>query len=158
MKAAVRLAALVVALGNGYLLLGATPERVAFYPPLELLQGVGVAVFSGLLAAEVALRMARTSLAGPFFHRYAALVITVSLGGSLYGALLALGGIVHDTLLGVGGLLGYSLVASLWGFTWGGVLGLLEGVLLGLPLAWLLGRGGGSPEAQRLERHDVRAG
>jgi hypothetical protein len=58
--------------------------------------------------------------------------------GMLCGVALASRGVLRDEALGVIGTLGFSAVASLWGIVCGGVLGLAEGLVLGLPLAALV--------------------
>ena len=93
----------------------------------------------GLVAAEVAIRRARKPLVGNFLDRYAAVAATVWIGGMLCGVALAWGGVLHDEALGIAGTIGFGAVASLWGVICGGILGLAEGLVVGLPLAAVLG-------------------
>ncbi len=64
---------------------------------------------------------------------------TVWIGGMLCGVALAWGGVLHDEALSIAGTTGFGAVASLWGIFRGGVVGLTEGLILGIPLAALLG-------------------
>lgn len=146
MKYFLRLAAVLVALGNWCALMtGGDLSRLASYGRAELLYFVLVPSALGLAAAEISLRLAAKSLRGSFLDRYAALAATVWIGGMLCGVALASGGVLRDESLGVVGTLGFSAVASLWGIICGGVLGLAEGLVLGLPLAALLGAFGKVP-------------
>lgn len=140
MKYFLRIAAVIVALGNWCALMtGGDLSRLASYGWAELLFFVLAPSVLGLTAAEISLRLAAKALRGSFLDRYAALAATVWIGGMLCGVALASGGVLRDEALGVIGTLGFSAVASLWGIVCGGVLGLAEGLVLGLPLAALLG-------------------
>ncbi len=140
MKYFLRIAAVLVALGNWFALMtGGDLSRLASYGWAELLSFFLVPSVLGLTAAEISLRLAAKALRGGFLDRYAALAATVWIGGMLCGMALASGGVLRDEALGVIGTLGFSAVASLWGIVCGGVLGLAEGLVLGLPLAALLG-------------------
>jgi hypothetical protein len=140
MKHFLRIAAVLVALGNWCALMtGGDLSRLASYAWAELLSFVLVPSVLGLAAAEIALRLAAKALRGSFLDRYAALAATVWIGGMVCGVALASGGVLRDEALGVIGTLGFGTVASLWGIVCGGVLGLAEGLVLGLPLAALVG-------------------
>jgi hypothetical protein len=140
MKYFLRIAAVLVALGNWFALMtGGDLSRLASYGWADLLSFVLVPSVLGLTAAEISLRLAAKALRGSFLDRYAALAATVWIGGMLCGMALASGGVLRDEALGVVGTLGFSAVASLWGIVCGGVLGLVEGLVLGLPLAALVG-------------------
>jgi hypothetical protein len=140
MKYFLRIAAVLVALGNWCALMTSGDlSRLASYDWSELLTFFLVPTVLGLAAAEVALRLARKSLEGGFLDRYAAMAATVWIGGMLCGVALAWGGVIHDEALGMAGTVGFGAVASMWGIFCGGVLGLAEGLILGLPLAAVLG-------------------
>jgi hypothetical protein len=133
-----RISAVVVALGNWFVLMtGGDLYRLASYDWAEWLTFFLVPTVLGLAAAEVALRHATKALRGGFLDRYAAMVATVWIGGMLCGVALASGGVLRDEALGVVGTVGFGAVTSLWGVVCGGVLGLAEGLILGLPLAAL---------------------
>jgi hypothetical protein len=140
MKYFLRIAAVLVALGNWCALMtGGDLSRLTSYGWAELLSFVLVPSVLGLAAAEISLRLAAKALRGSFLERYAALAAKVWIGGMLCGVALASGGVLRDEALGVIGTLGFGTVASLWGIVCGGVLGLAEGLVLGLPLAALVG-------------------
>ena len=139
MNSFLRITAALVAVCNWYVLtVGAFPAVLASYGWPELLTSALVPIVLGLAAAEIAIRLARKGLRGGFLDRYAVMAATVWIGGMLCGVALAWGGVLHDEALGVIGTLGFGAVASLWGIVCGGVLGLAEGLVLGLPLAALL--------------------
>src|SRR3712207_5981038 len=136
MKCFLRIAAVLVALGNWCALVtGGDLSRLVSYGWVELLSFVLVPSVLGLTAGEISLRLAAKALRGSFLDRYAALAATVWIGGMLCGVALASGGVLRDEALGVIGAVGFGAVASLWGIVCGGVLGLAEGLVLGLPLA-----------------------
>jgi hypothetical protein len=140
MKGFLRVAAVLVALINWCALMtGGDLSRLAGYGPSELLSFVLVPGVSGLAAAEVALRLAKKPLEGGFQDRYAATVATVWIGGMLCGLVLASGGVLRDEALGLTGTIGFGAIASLWGIVCGGLVGLIEGLILGLPVATVLG-------------------
>lgn len=140
MKYFLRMAAVLVALGNWFALMtGGDLSRLASYGWAGLLMFFLVPTVLGLAAAEVALRLARKPLEGGFLDRYAAMAATGWIGGMLCGVAFAWGGFLHDEALGIAGTVGFGAVASLWGIFCGGVLGLAEGLVLGLPLAAALG-------------------
>ncbi len=140
MKPFLRIAAVLVALGNwGALMTGGDLSRLAGYGWSELLTSALIPTVLGLAAAEFAIRLARNLLEGGFLDRYAAMATTVWIGGMLYGVALAWGGVLHDEALGIAGTAGFGAVASLWGVLVGEVVGLAEGLVLGLPLAAVLG-------------------
>jgi hypothetical protein len=55
------------------------------------------------------------------------------------GVALASGDVLRDEALGLAGTVGFSAIASLWGIVCGGLVGLIEGLFLGLPVATILG-------------------
>jgi hypothetical protein len=57
----------------------------------------------------------------------------------LCGVALASGGVLRDEAPGVVGTVGFGAVAGMWGIICGGLPGLVEGLILGLPLAAVLG-------------------
>jgi hypothetical protein len=140
MKYFLRIAAVLVALGNWCALMtGGDLSRLANYDRAEWLTFFLLPTALGLASAEVALRHAAKALRGGFLDRYAAMAATVWMGGMLCGVALASGGVLRDEALGIGGTVGFGAVASLWGIVCGGALGLAEGLVLGLPLAAVLG-------------------
>ena len=140
MNSFLRLAAVLVALCNWYALtVGGSPAILASYGWQDLLALLLVPIVLGLVAAEVTIRRARKPLVGNFLDRYAAMAATVWIGGMFCGVALAWGGVLHDEALGLVGTIGFGAVASLWGVICGGVLGIGEGLMLGLPLAVVLG-------------------
>ena len=140
MKHPLRIAAVLVALGNWFVLMtGGDLYRLASYDWAEWLTFFLVPTVLGLAAAEIALRHAADALRGGFRDRYAAVAATVWIGGMFCGIALASGGVLRDEALGVVGTVGFGAVASLWGIVCGGALGLAEGLMLSLPLAAVLG-------------------
>ena len=140
MKHLLRIAAVLVALGNWFVLMtGGDLYRLASYDSGEWLTFFLVPTVLGLAAAEIALRHAADALRGGFLDRYAAVAATVWIGGMFCGVALASGGVLRDEALGIVGTVGFGAVASLWGIVCGGAWGLAEGLVLGLPLAAVLG-------------------
>jgi hypothetical protein len=118
---------------------GGDLSRLANYDRAEWLTFFLLQTALGLASAEVALRHSAKALRGGFLDRYAAMAATVWIGGMLCGVALASGGVIRDEALGMAGTVGFGAVASLWGIICGGLLGLMEGLVLGLPLAALSG-------------------
>lgn len=140
MNTLLRIAAVIVALGNWYALtVGGSSAVLASYDGPELIATLLVPALLGLAAAEITIRLARKALKAGFLDRYAAMVTTVWIGGMICGVALAWGGVLHDEALGIVGTLGFGAVATLWGLICGTFLGLAEGLLLGLPLAAVIG-------------------
>ena len=82
MKYFLRIAAVLVALGNWFALMtGGDLSRLASYGWADLLSFVLVPSVLGLTAAEISLRLAAKALRGSFLDRYAALAATVWIGG-----------------------------------------------------------------------------
>jgi hypothetical protein len=141
MKVFLRSASVFVGLANIYVLMliggGPTiPDRIKVGPMLFLL--LFCAVGGGLLAAEIVLRTGRSALEGEFLPRYAIMMGTMSLGGAVFGALYALGvsfggslSLIEWVFVAFGGMIVGAVV--------GGMLGVVEGLLLALPLAAILG-------------------
>jgi len=96
------------------------------------------AVFAGLLVSSVFLRFARRGLEGSFFARYGVMVLAICLEGAVLSVLLHASIILIDERepmpRGLEILYDIALPAVA-----GGIVGLIEGVYLSLPLAWLLG-------------------
>lgn len=114
---------------------------------LDILFGTSLlAVVAGLVASEVVLRLGRPALGGRFAARYGITLLGMCLGGALLGgSSLALGLLNNQPGIqyGAGGVpllvyaaLAYGLIAAVVG----GVLGALEGLVLGFPLAAILGK------------------
>lgn len=92
MKVFLRVAAVLVAWGNWYVLTtGGDPaelvEVVQAQGWSKLLQGLCFMAATGLLSAEVALRLLRALLEGGFFARYGAMAAAMCFGGILSGAI-----------------------------------------------------------------------
>jgi hypothetical protein len=115
-------------------------------PLAALLGAFLLAVAAGLVASEAVLRLGRTALCGGFFARYGITVLGMCLGGAMLGgSSLALGLLTNQPgTQGPGwsiavltyAALAYGLIAAVVG----GALGVLEGLILGLPLAAILGK------------------
>jgi hypothetical protein len=114
--------------------------------PLAVLYALS-AVAAGLLASEIVLRFVRGDLRGDFYARHLTMALAACVGGALLGALLVSVSVLADGAIPVADrLVGASAAAPIAGFA-GGWLGFSEGLLLGLPLAAVLGlfRGEGCP-------------
>jgi hypothetical protein len=149
MKHLLRIAAILVALGNWFVLMtGGDLYHLASYDSGEWLTFFLVPTVLGLAAAEIALRHAADALRGGFLDRYAAVAATVWIGGMFCGVALASGGVLRDEALGIVGAVGFGAVASLWGILCGGALGLAEGLVLALPIAAVLGTASGTSSGE----------
>ena len=145
----VRATAVVVGLANALVIgdplgvVGAPAERQsATFAGFLIL-----AALAGLAASEIALRRGRSALGGGFLARYGVAVLGLCLGGAILGgsswvvtSLLNYapgppGGPESGLLFFAYATFAYGSIAALGG----GVLGLLEGLILGLPLSALLG-------------------
>ena len=105
------------------------------------LLGLSVAVAAGLVAAEVVLRFARRALRGRFFSRYAAMVLGVCLGGALTVLIPALP-IATPVGIADGEPFGNVLLRAVVFTVYGGLAGVIEGLILAFPLAAFLERFG----------------
>ncbi len=137
-----RIVAISVGLANIYIvgLIGgapAIPTNLTSSPAL-LLATVLYAVVAGLVASEVVLRFMRPALRDGFFLRYIVMVLVVSLGGVIFGALVALGALFEGSLEMADRIIVF-VVSGVVGALFGGTLGAVEGLILGLPLAAILG-------------------
>jgi hypothetical protein len=108
-------------------------------------------VLSGLATSQIVLRAFELPGRG-FWHRYSVVAMSVCIGGAIEGGLLACvfsldgtlfpepppGFYAEHPLLLFGGL-GYIMLVGLLGAGIGFVIGLAEGLILGLPLAAMLG-------------------
>lgn len=132
-----------LAVGDPFGAVAAPAER----PTATLIAVLVLSVLAGLAASGVVLKLGRSALDGGFFARYGVTVLGLCLGGAILGG----------SFWVVGSLLNYapgpSQSPESGVFSWctrpwltgrsalvGGVLGLLEGLVLGLPLAAILGR------------------
>ena len=147
MKLFVRVAAVLVALGNWYVpTTDGNPALLLEYGWSKVLQSLLVVAVMGLLVAEILLRTMRPLLEGGFLARYVAMAGAVYVGGMLYGALLPFfavlfSGVSSDTP-GMPDLLERILAglgAGMVGAFVGAGVGVAEGMILGLPLAGILG-------------------
>ena len=146
----VRVVAILVGLGN--MLYIGDPFDVVGAPsgrPTATLIGVLLlSVPVGLVASGIVLRRGRAALAGGFFARYGVAVLGLCLGGAILGGSSSVLTVILNYEPGLPpgpesgiffilyGTLAYGAMAAIVG----GVLGLLEGLVLGLPLAVVLGR------------------
>ena len=110
----------------------------------EALAPVLVAVLSGLATAEILPRVFRRELSSERFgQRYGAVVLGVLVGMALMGGLLAavfaLQALANEPLT-LAVLVASVVSTSFYGVVVGGMLGLVEGVVLAFPLAYILGR------------------
>ena len=105
----------------------------------HVLLGLSVAAAAGLTAAEVILRFARRALRGRFFSRYAAMALGVRLGGALTVPIPAL---LVAVPIGIAGPSGNVLLPVVVFTIYGGLAGMIEGLVLAIPLAGFLGRFG----------------
>ena len=145
-SAFVRTAAVLVGLANlaAYLFVGSSEALIgddagglSAWPFLFLLVLFSVAV--GLLVAEVLLRLPRPGLEGGFFRRYAAMVLGCCLGGTLSVVLLTVTIVLCATLSSQDAIsVPMTLLFGAYFAVYAGLLGLAEGLFLGLPLAGLL--------------------
>ena len=151
-KVLLRVAAVLVAWGNWYVLQTAgDPAEL-----LEIVQESGwsgllvAALFGaalGLLSAEIVLRLLRAFLQGGFFARYFAMAAAMCLGGMLTGAIPTFvpGAFysgspdIYPFVPGVVERIAGGLVVGFIGAWFGGAAGLAEGLILGFPLAGILG-------------------
>ena len=144
----VRASAVLVGLANlaAYLfvsgseaLIGDDAGELMGWPYLSLLVIFAVAV--GLLVAEVLLTIFRTALGGNFLRRYAAAVLGCCVGVVLSVVLLTLIIVVY-ALLTSQEAFSPSRVLLLGAFfaAYASLLGLVEGLFLGLPFAAISGR------------------
>jgi len=139
-KIFLRVAAVLVALGNWYVLTtSGNPAELARYGWSQLLLNLFIVAALGVLIAEALVRLMRPALEGAFFARYVAIVVAVCLGGIVYGAMLAFAGVLSEDSQNVIDLAGGGLVVGFLGAIFGGALGLAEGLVLGLPVAAILG-------------------
>lgn len=141
-----RVAAVLVALGNWYVTTGGKPAVLVEFGWSKALQSLFVAAAVGLLVAEVLIRGMRPLLEGGFLARYIAMAGAVYVGGMAYGALLAFWGgffgVPPDASNGVPDLIDQifgGLVVGAVGALMGALVGVAEGLILGFPLAAVLG-------------------
>ncbi len=124
--------------GSSEALIGDDAGELPAWPYILLLVFFSAAV--GLVVAEVLLRLLRPALEGNFLRRYTATVLSYCIGGTLSVVLLTVTIILYATLTSQDAfsvsttlLLGASFAVYV------GLLSLVEGLVLGLPLAGLLG-------------------
>ncbi|MGH3149049.1 MAG: hypothetical protein ACRDTR_24980 [Rubrobacter sp.] len=148
MAAFVRIAAVLVGLANVSLL------SIAGYGPLENVliwnldpwwpQNVLYvlsAIVAGLLISSIFLRFTGRALQESFFARYGVMVLAICLGGAvLSGFLSIIVAVSFDSPLTIEERLLEALSALPFTIVAGGVLGTAEGMILGFPLAAILGR------------------
>ncbi len=120
-------------------LIGDDAGELPGWPYLLLLVIFAVAV--GLLAAEVLLRLFRPALGGNFVKRYAVAALGCCFGGTLSVVLLALVIFLYAALTSQEAVSpSRTLLLGAFFAVYAGLLGLVEGLFLGLPLAAISGR------------------
>lgn len=102
-------------------------------------------VVAGLLISGAFMRFARSELGGSFFGRYGLMVLAVCLGGAAMGPLLVFATILLGTDVFVPSRPSEFASVALFSIVAGWVIGAVEGVVLGFPLAGLLGMLGDRP-------------
>lgn len=121
-------------------------------PPSLLLLYVLCAVFVGLAISGVLLMLAERDLREGFFARYGLMVLSVCAGGVVLAPFLTTVTFFFDAQAYAPATTSRLLSAILFSALPGGVLGATEGVVLGLPLAALLGLFRGETGAQKVAR------
>ncbi len=101
-------------------------------------------VVSGLASAGIVLKKLEPLVhADGFYDRYAAVLVAVSLGGTLSGGLLAavwhLDGTLATMPTSIYDIMVGTLLVALLGTVFGGGLGVIKGFILSFPLAAILG-------------------
>ena len=141
----VRVSAVLLGAANVFLLAAITlwlaatgAEELEGLNGIHVVLGLFVASAAGLLAAEIILRLVRRALQGRFFSRYAAMVLGICLGGALTVLFPALFVAVPVGLAESESPHGILLPVAMFTL-YGGLGGLIEGSVLALPLAALLG-------------------
>ena len=125
--------------GSSEALIGDDAGELLAWPYLLFLMLFSISV--GLLIAEVLLRLLRPTLEGNFLRRYAAAVLGCCVGGILSVVLLTLIIVMYATLTSQDGVsLPTSLLLGAYFAIYAGLLGLAEGLFLGLPFAAISGR------------------
>lgn len=107
------------------------------WPQTVLYALTGIVV--GLLVSGAFLRFGRSGLRGGFFGRYGLTVMAVCLGCAILGPLLVFSTIVLGTDVYVPSSPSEFASIALFAATVGGAIGAVEGVVLGFPLAGVLG-------------------
>ncbi|HJQ28886.1 MAG TPA: hypothetical protein VJ827_06070 [Rubrobacter sp.] len=97
------------------------------------------AVFVGLLISAVILRFAEGDLQDRFFARYGVIVMAVCVGGAVLAIVLTTVTFLFDPRAYVPSRISEVSYSLAMVAIPGAMLGAVEGVVLALPLAWLLG-------------------
>jgi hypothetical protein len=97
------------------------------------------AVFVGLLISGGILRFAEEDLQSRFFARYGVMVLAICIGGAILAVVLTTVTFMFDDRAYVPGRLSETSYTLALVTVPGAMLGAIEGVVLALPLAWLLG-------------------
>ena len=99
------------------------------------------AIVVGLLTAEILLKSLESALTRNFSTRYAATVLGFCIGGVLSCLLLTILILFYATLTTQAGVsIPRSLILGAYFAVYAGLAGLVEGLLLAIPLAAILGR------------------
>ena len=102
------------------------------------------AVFAGLLVAGGLIGFAEKILRETFFARYGLMVLAICIGGAVLAILLTTVTFLFDDAAYVPRGTSETVYTLLLVTLPGATLGAIEGVILAFPLAWLLGRLGGT--------------
>jgi hypothetical protein len=97
------------------------------------------AVFVGLLISAVILRFAEGDLQDRFFARYGVMVVAICIGGAVLAIVLTTVTFLFDARAYVPSRISEVAYSLAMVSIPGAMLGAVEGVVLALPLAWLLG-------------------
>lgn len=97
------------------------------------------AVFVGLLISAVILRFAEGDLQDRFFARYGVMVMAICVGGTVLAIVLTTVTFLFDPRAYVPSRISEVSYSLAMVAIPGAMLGAVEGVVLALPLAWLLG-------------------
>jgi MFS family permease len=97
------------------------------------------AVFVGLLISAVMLRFAEGDLQDRFFARYGVMVMAICIGGAVLAIVLTTVTFLFDPRAYVPSRISEVSYSLAMVAIPGAMLGAVEGVVLALPLAWLLG-------------------
>ena len=145
MSTFVRLAAVLVGLTNAivYSMVADAPidEGLSLAPvPWPIAAALlTCAVLAGLLVSEVLLRFKRPGFQGSFSIRYLVMALAVFAGGMVMGALIPFIGLFDSSTL-LMNRIARSLFFLPFSVAIGGVLGIMEGLVLAFPLAAILDR------------------
>ena len=138
MKTFIRVSAVLVAMGNLYVLTSREPPLQFSEHSWSELPRLLIAAVPALLIAEILIRWMRPLLEGGFLARYVAMAGAGYVGGMTYGVLLPSSLLLNGTY-SIPERISLVLGAGPVGALIGGCMGMAEGLILGIPLAITLG-------------------